>query len=149
VLELDMVAEHVCWFEQRGSRPARLTFQVDGSTVPASTAPRRLRAALAIESRSATELVVRARNEGDTVWLAGERGDGGWVRLGSRWPDGAEGARAPLPHDVGPGEEVTVRLPRESRPGCRELTLDMVDEGIAWFSAEGSPVLRVALEEAR
>jgi SAM-dependent methyltransferase len=56
-------------------------------------------------------------------------------------------ARGPLPHPVGPGEEVatelTLRAPAE--PGVFLVELDLVREGEHWFGDDGSPTARVVL----
>ena len=50
--------------------------------------------------------------------------------------------RAWLPHDVGPGEAVTVPISvtAPSKPGRYALKFDLVCEGIDWFESHGSPV---------
>ena len=66
---------------------------------------------------------------------------------------GAEGRRIELPRTtlpraLAPGEEVgaTVRLPPDVVQGQPEVRIELVREGIAWFSEYGSPPLVVPLE---
>jgi hypothetical protein len=55
--------------------------------------------------------------------------------------------RTPLPHDVPPGGRVTLRLDVRlpERPGRYQLELDLVDEGLEWFTDSGSPTLSLEL----
>jgi SAM-dependent methyltransferase len=91
-------------------------------------------------------LGVRVRNLGDVTWPAGL--DRRPLRLGARWRDAAgavvaDDARAPLPHDVGPGETVELAIAVTAPAPGAELELDMVQEGVAWFSERGSEPFRV------
>jgi hypothetical protein len=54
--------------------------------------------------------------------------------------------RAPLPHSVPSGGtiDVEVAVPAEHR-GRDEVLVDLVREGIGWFSEPGSPIARVRL----
>jgi hypothetical protein len=51
--------------------------------------------------------------------------------------------RAPLPRDLGPGEELelsmVVNAPRD--PGDYLLEVDLLQEGVAWFGDKGSPTV--------
>ena len=51
--------------------------------------------------------------------------------------------RAPLPHDVAPGGEVTiaVALPPIAEPGRYTVVFDLVVEGLTWFSERESQPL--------
>jgi SAM-dependent methyltransferase len=57
--------------------------------------------------------------------------------------------RAPLPRSVSPGEsiEVEVVIPLESVGGRRELEIDLVREGVAWFAEYGSSPVVVRLND--
>jgi hypothetical protein len=76
------------------------------------------------------------------------------VRLASHLRDASggavvlwEGPRAPLAADVAPGATATVMLPVPAppRPGVFALELDLVHEGVLWFSNEGVLTTPVAL----
>ncbi len=93
-------------------------------------------------------LVVQVANTGDVLWRASmPPGVFYEIKLGSFWVDTATGeriaspARALLPHDVAPGGTATVQFVAvaPAQPGSYTLELDMVQEGIAWFSHYGSP----------
>ncbi|MEE9561846.1 MAG: hypothetical protein V3W50_02120, partial [Thermoanaerobaculia bacterium] len=66
------------------------------------------------------------------------------VRLSYHWLDGSgeeverDGQRSPLPHDVAPGQQVSVvqQVRAPDRPGYYSLALDPVRERVAWFSEE-------------
>jgi hypothetical protein len=66
-------------------------------------------------------------------------------------PDRELSPRVDLPEkDVAPGESVTVELPLRApkRPGVYEVGFDLVEEHVAWFAKEGSPVSRMTLRVA-
>lgn len=88
---------------------------------------------------------VRLRNDGTTPWLPTSETDKGF-NLSYHWKtnDGVmylkEGERTPLPEVVRGGKtfslHVDIRAPLE--PGRYLLELDMVREGVTWFSEAGS-----------
>jgi SAM-dependent methyltransferase len=79
----------------------------------------------------------------------------GTVTLGPYLPadDGEriELPRVPLPRSLSPGESVgaEVRIPAGSVGGGREVGIDLVREGIAWFADYGSTPLLVPLRNER
>ena len=95
---------------------------------------------------------VLVKNVSDSQWLARERGNSPYqVSLGNHWLD-REGkivvnddGRGPLLRDLNPGElmEVlfTVNAPRLA--GDYLLEMDMLQEGVSWFSSKGSSTVRV------
>ena len=100
-------------------------------------------------------LVVRAVNRGAETWRAASPSGIGQVRVGVQLVDG-EGHlvskdyhREPLPHDVAPGQEVTVqcRCGVPLGPGRRGLKVDLVVEGVTWFEAVGSAAPVVMLHD--
>jgi SAM-dependent methyltransferase len=58
-----------------------------------------------------------------------------------------DGARTPLPRPVRPGETcaMTLRVESPPRTGRYTLAVDLVEEGVTWFSAAGTPLLRRAI----
>jgi SAM-dependent methyltransferase len=160
-LKLDLVLEHVCWFEQRGSTPLDLAIEVMPG-VPASDDPGVLLATIEapepLPSRvpPAAALVLRliVRNIGNTRWLAEVLPEGGHVALGAhllradRSVAVLDYARARLPRDLGPGEtvEVDLAIKAPAEKGGHVIEIDLVHEGRAWFAALGSPTLRIPLE---
>jgi len=94
-------------------------------------------------------LNVKVKNASDTVWPARGRLEDGFyqVNLGDVWYD-AKGVRiephpyvrSGLPNDLQPGQEVEVPLiiTAPSAPGDYTLTIDLVQEMVAWFSEKGS-----------
>jgi hypothetical protein len=55
-----------------------------------------------------------------------------------------DGARTPLPRPVQPGTDcvMTLRVTAPDCPGRHTLAVDLVEEGVTWFSAAGAPMLR-------
>ncbi len=93
---------------------------------------------------------VRVANTGRAVWLASVPGDRGAARLGWRWlgTDREEpGGRAFLASDVAPGRaaDFTARISAPTTPGDYTLVIDMVSEGVTWFSERGSAAVRAAV----
>ena len=133
----DLIQEGRAWFSSTGAAPGTFTLRVTtdlDAGYGATTAP-----ATIVPGGDAT-VQVHLANTGLSTWSAG--GDHP-VRLGYHWLDGTpnavvwDGARTSLPHDVRPGEEVTlnvsVRAPRAE--ATLILAWDMVEEGVGWFSA--------------
>jgi SAM-dependent methyltransferase len=153
-LKLDLVKEHVCWFEQRGSRPLELALEVTDD-VPTSDNPGLLRATLEVRHPASpvrarvggvVAVDVRATNIGNTLWRGSSPGVG-QVMLGAHLLDGQrrllalDHARAPLLRDVAPRDaiEVEMTLPVPAEAGRYLIEIDVVAEGVAWFGALGSP----------
>jgi hypothetical protein len=99
------------------------------------------------------DLRLRAANDGEAVWLAWPRRGRGVVTLGWRWRREGRGVReiprgAPLPADVYPGQshgfQVSIAAP--TAPGRYSLELELVAEGVGWFSELGSPPARLTVE---
>jgi SAM-dependent methyltransferase len=55
-------------------------------------------------------------------------------------------ARAPLPHGISPGESVHVLIRADAEAVAGEVRIDLVREGLAWFSELGSEPLVVSPE---
>ncbi len=105
-------------------------------------------------TRGEIRLVVKVKNASPCTWLASERSG---VFLGARWLNPKEGgspythatqARTRLPTDLKPGGtvelELVVGIPEDIQ--VRILEVDMVDEGITWFSNSGSERVQVEIQ---
>ena len=59
-----------------------------------------------------------------------------------------DGARTPLPRAIAPGEtcEMTLRIDTPPTAGRYTLAVDLVEEGVTWFSEAGAPLMRRALK---
>lgn len=128
-----------------------------GDPQPTTRQPKALGAQLLIPRRQRVLSVTRGerarvrltvKNVAETRWLAGERPDGGWTRIGVhllRTGDRPETVdydwlRVELPHDVSRDETIrlTIELPPIDEPGTYEVVFDLVIEGVAWFIDRGS-----------
>ena len=155
-LKLDLVKEHVCWFEQRGSTPLELDLEVTPD-VPDSANPGVLRATLEVlrpagpvraRPRSTVPVRVRATNIGNTRWLCASSGVG-QVMLGAHLLDAErrllvlDHARTALDHDVPPRETIEIEIApaAPAAAGRYLIEIDLVAEGLAWFGALGSPTV--------
>jgi hypothetical protein len=101
-------------------------------------------------------LYVKVKNTGNTIWPSRGRLDDGFyqVNLGDVWYDGKgvrlvthSYVRSGFRNDVQPGQEVDVPLAitAPSTPGDYTLSIDLVQEMVAWFSDKGnsSPKFKV------
>lgn len=98
----------------------------------------------------AASLNVKVKNMGNIAWPA-LTPDGKYrVTLGNHWLDknGKEvildDGRADLPRDLKPGEEaeLLLKVTAPKAAGAYILELDMVHEGITWFTAHGSQIVK-------
>ena len=138
-LEVETPGRHTVGADQRTVATMRLPdggflAQVESINAPTVLAP-----------GATTAIQVRVKNISGAAWPSLAREDGVYqVQLGNHWLDAngqmitMDEARAPLPHDVGPGANVemllTVSAPRT--PGNYTLMVDMVQERVKWFADE-------------
>jgi len=93
------------------------------------------------------------KNVSDQAWPATAK-DGGpfnLVAIGYHWlpAEGKEpivwdGARTPLPHDIAPGETISlnnIRVVAPTQTGSFRLQLSLLNEGVTWFEAHGANTL--------
>ena len=141
-LRLDMVNEGFTWFSATGVPTRDLKVAISGA-FSAGYAVGTTNASVAV-NRVFT-LPITVTNTGVMTWpSAGDHP----VHLSYHWiaPDGAfvlvwDGARASLPGDLAPGATATIPLAVNALPfgGGYTLRVDLVQEGVAWFSGLGVP----------
>ena len=94
---------------------------------------------------------ITVRNISTELWPAQGNDDGTRsIRLGNHWRSRfgrmlrEDDVRAKLPHDVAPGETVSIALRLEAprKPGVYKVEFDMVQEHVQWFAAAGSQTRR-------
>lgn len=96
----------------------------------------------------------KVKNMGTVAWPALVPGANYRVALGNHWLDRngktvvLDDGRADLPHDIKAGEEVELTLPIKvpKAPGDYILELDMVHEGLSWFTAHGSQIAKINIK---
>jgi 4-amino-4-deoxy-L-arabinose transferase-like glycosyltransferase len=101
------------------------------------------------------DFMVAVKNDSDMVWATRERSGGSFqVSAGNHWlgvnrnvvinDDG----RAALLRDLGPGEEMLLKLTVNApkKVGTYLLEVDMLQEGVAWFGMKGSPTVRIPVK---
>ncbi|MGH2451734.1 MAG: S8 family serine peptidase [Candidatus Limnocylindria bacterium] len=139
LLRFDLVREGVAWFSDRGVPVAAIAVQANGGYgATYQIAP----GASALTIGVPETLPVEVRNTGTHAWIATGAQP---VRLSYHWYTAAgalvvwDGLRAALPKDVPPGEAATVDLFIEppTAAGAYLLRIDLVHEGVAWFSGQG------------
>jgi SAM-dependent methyltransferase len=110
-------------------------------------------AAVSVPRAARYTLTCRIENAGHATWPRSSPDGFGLVRLGAHLatPDGGspvvDYGRADLPRDRGPGasEVVTIELRAPDAPGEYRVELDMVREGVAWFSSREPASVAVAV----
>jgi hypothetical protein len=138
LLTLDLVQEGVTWFSAQGVAPLSLAIDVNGGYGATYQTPPTAQILIG----AASTVAVTVQNTGTRVWSAAGPTP---VRLGSHLRDQAgrlllwDGPRAALPNDVGPGGSaaIVLPLPQPAVTGTDVLELDLVQEGVLWFSSEG------------
>lgn len=70
-----------------------------------------------------------------------------WSQPGTPWAQ-VDDARVRLPYDLEPGAQVTLELEvtAPAAPGRHVLSVDLCQEGVAWFASRGSVPAEVAVE---
>ena len=105
-----------------------------------------------VSASSTFAVTLQVRNESDVTW---RQPDVGPLALGNHWLDATgelmvvqDDGRSPLLQIVPPGLEwpvlLTMRAPAES--GTYVVEIDLVHEGVTWFTHKGSPTLRRAIQ---
>jgi subtilisin family serine protease len=144
-LKIDLARAGVL-FSTKGAPPATLGVVV-GSGFGATYAPAAAGSA-SFDLGATTPLTITLTNTGTATWPAAGPNP---VRLSYHWLSAGavvqwEGLRASLPGDVTTGGTVTVALPvmPPDKPGTYTLRLDLVQEGVSWFSGLGVPAADLA-----
>ncbi|OLE97781.1 MAG: hypothetical protein AUG75_04090 [Cyanobacteria bacterium 13_1_20CM_4_61_6] len=97
----------------------------------------------------------KVKNMGTVAWPALLPGAKYRVALGNHWLDKngktvvvLDDGRADLPHDIKAGEEVELTLPIKAPKAAGDYTLelDLVHEGLSWFTAHGSQIAKVNIK---
>lgn len=138
-LRIDLVREGIGWFSDLGVPAAPLAIQVDtGYNVGygADTTPS------AIATGAVIPISIELFNTGKRTWPAAGPNP---VRLSYHLYDAFgrvvvwDGARGLLAQDVAPGASawVTVNAAAPTAQGSYSMTLDLVQEGVTWFSDAG------------
>jgi Subtilase family len=139
VLEIDLVREGVSWFSAGGVAPAKLSLAITAGLAATYTPAASAQSTFIL---GATTFAVTASNTGTATWPAGGPTP---VHLSYHWLDAAgqmvvwDGNRAALATDLAPGQSAVIAMTVASPPtvGAYRLRLDLVQEGVTWFSAQG------------
>ena len=101
-----------------------------------------------------TTIKVNAKNVSTVIWPARGQDDGRFfVRVGNVWFDSKNklvnnmDGRANLPYDLWPGDsvEIPLTITAPAIAGDYTLEIDMIQEGVTFFKAKGSKVLRLKI----
>ncbi|HET8568895.1 MAG TPA: S8 family serine peptidase [Candidatus Limnocylindria bacterium] len=139
-LSFDLVQDGAGSFAAFGVQRATATLEVGEAAFGATYTTKTSATALALGATTTVDVTLA--NSGGRTWLAAGPNP---VRLSYHWLDarGAtlvwDGPRTPLPRDVAPGEQVTVSLgvAPPAALGTYVLRIDLVQEGVSWFSGLG------------
>jgi SAM-dependent methyltransferase len=156
--DLDLLAKHWVLYAQRGGTaerrrlptPTRGTAGLEAISGPYDMEFLSYDGPQRVPRGSEFRATVRFRNRSYRAWPS----DGARpVCVSYHWLDGdglmhtLDGKRTPLPRSLEPGEECSVMMmvqtPAASGRGRAFLAIDLVEEGIAWFSDAGIPWLRI------
>ena len=147
LLRMDLVREGLAWFSGQGVPTANITVAVNNG-LGATYAPVAGTASTFTFGPNAYSVTVT--NSGTRTWSAFGSTP---VHLSYHWLTAAgtmvvwDGARASLPSDIPAGQSATIALPvtAPSAAGSYLLRLDLVEEGVAWFSGQGVPTRDVPI----
>lgn len=103
-----------------------------------------------VEAGKVVMATATLKNASDTVWPA-KLTSGTQVIIGLRWftKEGKlvkEGGGPEFPHDVAPGETITLdKIPvtAPDKPGSYTLRLTLAHQGVRWFEAMGASTVEV------
>jgi hypothetical protein len=144
-LRYDIVQEGVAWFSGQGMQtPVKQVTVI----IPALSATYSAPANMTAPVNAIVMVPVTITNAGTTTWQPGAFNASYHLYT----PSGAvfvwDGLRTPLPAAVPPGQSVAlnvgVKMPATT--GAYVLRVDLVQEGVAWFSGQGSSMGSVTLQ---
>jgi len=152
--DLDLHAKHWVIYAERGAADSLRT----PAPLARAGAPPRLQGAHDVEYVSIDAPAAAAA--GHTLLCALVLRNRSWrafaapIAASYHWLDASgavvvqDGARTPLPRAVAPGTtcEMTLRVDTPAAPGRYTLAVDLVEEGVTWFSGAGAPLLRRSLK---
>jgi hypothetical protein len=105
----------------------------------------------ALRAGEKREIHFKVKNLGESTWPAvGTKDFRYQINMGDRWITAGtkiEDNRAVLSGDLGPGGEtqMTLTVNAPGTPGDYTLEIDMVHEGVTWFSERGARPLRIGV----
>ncbi len=150
-LQMTLVQEAVCWFDEQGDDPLEASLEVAGSEEYFAAEIRLMgKIPSILYSGEAIRIPLYVTNKSPRTWRAG-----GLTPLhpAYRWLDSVGGAsvtppRTKLPGDVPPGESrlAIMRVKAPDAAGAYTLQITLVEEGVAWFEDEAA--IFSPLEEA-
>ncbi|MFC1850841.1 class I SAM-dependent methyltransferase [candidate division CSSED10-310 bacterium] len=147
LVKLDMVAEGIAWFEDRGARGTTLPLEVTvqhekqhyDSVVPHNLAALvRPTDSTAISAAPAqpVQIILCSENTGDTTWLSKPVRSRGSIEIAVRISSEKDGERFLFPvgtlyEDISPGETYhwLITFPAPQEPGTYQLKFDLLHEG--------------------
>ena len=144
-LRYDIVQEGVTWFSGQGMQTPVKQISV---IVPALSATYSAPASLSGAVTSMITVPVTITNAGTTTWQPGAFNASYHLYTQNEAVFVWDGLRTALPAAVAPGQAATldliVKMPANA--GAYILRFDVVQEGVAWFSAQGVPMGSATLQ---
>ena len=147
-LTIDLVREGIGWFASFGSPPLRAPATVEAIRYAASYS---LAASLDAYWAETKVVPVIVTNTGNQTWSAAGPNP---INLAYHVFDASgrtvvwDGARTPIGTDMAPGQSRTMNLSftAPATSGSYTLAIELVREGVGWFSGEGSPAARAPFQ---
>jgi hypothetical protein len=144
-LRYDIVQEGVAWFSSQGMQTPVKDVSV---IVPPLSAAYSAPATVSGTVNSMVTVPVTITNAGSATWQPGAFNASYHLYVSSGGIFVWDGVRTAFPAAVAPGQAITlgliVKMP--SGPGTYLLRFDVVQEGVAWFSGQGSPMGSATLQ---
>lgn len=149
VIERSTVPSGVYFF---GRKPDEHTAWLLTLPTPNSAFPRDVVATIRHERTTSTALDFVVTNSSRTTWLRSSQLPWGTVNVAVQPGRGSERQReyrrVALPEDVSPGASFPLQVDLGDLPvDSTSLTIELVIEGLCWFSDRGSPPLTVRLRD--
>jgi hypothetical protein len=144
-LRWDVVKEGVAWFSGRG---VQMPSAAVGIVVPSYGALYTPQIpALAAVAGSAITIPIAIMNTGSLTWDPAKQFMLAYHVSNASGSVIWNGARTPLAGPVAPGQTVMVnaQVTAPAQPGVYSVQLDLVQEGVTWFSGQSVPVAGVTL----
>jgi hypothetical protein len=143
-LRFDIVREGVTWFSGAGMQLAATSVTVQ---TPPYGATYSVPPTITLAAGAASTVPVTITNTGSLTW----QGDNFNLAYHIYYQSGGvlvwDGVRTDLPATIGPGQMVTVNtVVNAPPPGAYTIKFDLVQEGVAWFSAQGVAVGSATLQ---
>ncbi|WP_196598423.1 class I SAM-dependent methyltransferase [Pectinatus frisingensis] len=124
-----------------GMKKGEATKKIAQLPAPNSIFPRQILSKISLKEKVGTKIVLLLKNCSNTTWIKSSPVEWGTVNIGVQilYSDGhvnKDYKRVAILNDIHPGEEIeqTINLANDDLKGTDKIILDLVSEGVCWFS---------------